>query len=195
MTITVALAADPPPAAALDEFTKETGITVNWVNIDWDSLQTKISAAATAKTYFADATDVDWSRVGQLGKLGWFYPMGDYLDVEAMKADMPQLASFTSAYLAHQDLEERVVMPALEMAVGVERLLDIHAAIVGPMPPDQMARSVALMLPAMNIDDRTEFFVGMAASAPIEAVDGMWGLAGTVLAPADLDALARRIGR
>ena len=89
-------AADPPPKAALDDFTKQTGITVNWVNIDWDSLQTKISAAATAKTYFADATDVDWSRVGQLGKLGWFYPMGDYLDVESMKADMPQLASFTS---------------------------------------------------------------------------------------------------
>lgn len=96
VTITVALAADPPPKAALDDFTSQTGITVNWVNIDWDSLQTKISAAATAKTYFADATDVDWSRVGQLGKLGWFYPMGDYLDVESMKADMPQLASFTS---------------------------------------------------------------------------------------------------
>ena len=96
VTITVALAADPPPKAALDDFTKQTGITVNWVNIDWDSLQTKISAAATAKTYFADATDVDWSRVGQLGKLGWFYPMGDYLDTEALKADMPQLASFTS---------------------------------------------------------------------------------------------------
>ena len=96
VTITVALASDPPPKAALDDFTKQTGITVNWVNVDWDSLQTKISAAATAKTYFADATDVDWSRVGQLGKLGWFYPMGDYLDVESMKADMPQLASFTS---------------------------------------------------------------------------------------------------
>ena len=96
VTITVALAADPPPKAALDDFTKQTGITVNWVNIDWDSLQTKISAAATAKTYFADATDVDWSRVGQLGKLGWFYPMGDYLDTEGLKADMPQLASFTS---------------------------------------------------------------------------------------------------
>src|SRR5437764_1311735 len=80
VTITVALAADPVPKAALAQFTKSTGITVKWVNIDWDSLQTKISAAATAHTYFADATDVDWSRVGQLGKLGWFYPMEDYLN-------------------------------------------------------------------------------------------------------------------
>jgi multiple sugar transport system substrate-binding protein len=96
VTITVALAADPLPQAQLDAFTQQTGITVNWVNIDWDSLQTKISAAATAKTYFADATDVDWSRVGQLGQLGWFFPMEDYVDTDAMSADVPQLASFTS---------------------------------------------------------------------------------------------------
>ncbi len=97
VTITVALASDPPPKAALAEFTKETGITVTWVNVDWDSLQTKISAAATAKTYFADATNVDWSRVGQLGQLGWFYPMEDYLDTAGMATDVPQLASFTTA--------------------------------------------------------------------------------------------------
>src|SRR4051812_26970156 len=96
VTITVALAADAPPKAALADFTQQTGIKVKWVNIDWDSLQTKISAAATAKTYFADATDVDWSRVGQLGKLGWFYAMDKYVDTKSMSADLPQLASFTT---------------------------------------------------------------------------------------------------
>jgi multiple sugar transport system substrate-binding protein len=95
VTITVALAADSLPQAALAAFTKQTGIKVKWVNIDWDSLQTKISAAAVAKTYFADATDVDWSRVGQLGKLSWFYPMEQFLDTKAMAPDMPQIASFT----------------------------------------------------------------------------------------------------
>ena len=94
VTISVVLAYDPPPKATLEEFKKETGITVKWSNVDWDSLQTKIAAAASAKTYFADATDVDWSRVGQLGKLGWFHPMDDYVDVASMKSDMPQLASF-----------------------------------------------------------------------------------------------------
>jgi multiple sugar transport system substrate-binding protein len=95
VTITVALSSDAPPKATMEAFTKQTGITVNWVNIDWDSLQSKISAAATAKTYFADATNVDWSRVGQLGKLNWYYPMDSYLDTKAMAADVPQLASFT----------------------------------------------------------------------------------------------------
>jgi multiple sugar transport system substrate-binding protein len=70
VTITVALFGAPPPKASLDAFTKDTGITVKWTTIDWDSLQTKIAAAATSNTYFADATDVDWSRVGQEGKLG-----------------------------------------------------------------------------------------------------------------------------
>src|SRR5690348_9805346 len=62
VTITVALPTDPPPSAELNEFTKQTGITVKWASSDWDSLQTKISAAASANTYFADVTNVDWSR-------------------------------------------------------------------------------------------------------------------------------------
>ncbi len=95
VTITVALPTDPPPAADLAAFTKQTGIKVTWASSDWDSLQTKISAAATANTYFADVTNVDWSRVGQLGKLGWFQPLEKYLDASALKADMPQLGSFT----------------------------------------------------------------------------------------------------
>src|SRR3954468_5460602 len=96
VTITVALATEPPPQASLDAFTKSTGITVRWSNTDWDSLQTKIAAAATAKTYFADATDVDWSRVGKLGKLNWFYPMENYLDTKSLAGEMPQLTSFSS---------------------------------------------------------------------------------------------------
>jgi multiple sugar transport system substrate-binding protein len=95
VTITVALPTAPPPQAALDAFTKSTGITVKWTNLDWDSLQTKIAAAATAKTYFADATDVDWSRVGQLGKLNWFYPMSNYLDTKSLATQMPQISSFS----------------------------------------------------------------------------------------------------
>jgi multiple sugar transport system substrate-binding protein len=95
VTISVVLAAPPLPAAMLAEFTKATGITVKWTQLDWDSLQTKIAAAATANTYFADATDVDWSRVGQLGKLNWFLPMEKYVDTKALAADMPQLSSFS----------------------------------------------------------------------------------------------------
>jgi hypothetical protein len=106
-----------------------------------------------------------------------------------------ELASFTSVYLAHQDVEERVVMPALEAAIGIDAVVAIHQSIVGPMPPEEMMRSLALMLPVMNVEERAEFFVGLAAGAPAEVVEGVWGLAATVLEPADHRALAARFGR
>ena len=105
-----------------------------------------------------------------------------------------ELASFTSAYLAHQDLEERVIMPAIQAAIGVEAVVGVHMQIVGSIPPDVMARSLALMLPAMNVDDRTELLGGMQAGAPPEAFAGVWSLVGSVLCPADKAAVAARLG-
>ena len=95
-SITVAVAYPAPPAALLDQFTKQTGIKVNWVNIGWDDLQTKIAAAMTANTYFADVADVDWSKVGEYQKTGWFDPLNKYFNVASLSADMPQLNTFVS---------------------------------------------------------------------------------------------------
>jgi multiple sugar transport system substrate-binding protein len=95
-SITVAVAYPAPPAAMLDQFTRQTGIKVNWVNIGWDDLQTKIAAAMTANTYFADVADVDWSKVGEYQKTGWFDPLGKYVNEASLKADMPQLNTFVS---------------------------------------------------------------------------------------------------
>ena len=85
-----------PPKSVLDQFTAQTGIKVNWVNIGWDDLQTKIAAAMSANTYFADAADVDWSKVGEYEKTGWFLPLNKYFSVTSSKADMPQLDTFIS---------------------------------------------------------------------------------------------------
>jgi hypothetical protein len=104
-----------------------------------------------------------------------------------------ELASFTSSYLAHQDLEERIVMPDLDAAIGVDAVAEIHVAIISSIPPEVMAQSLALMLPAMNLDDRTELLGGMRAGAPAEVFAGVWGLAGSVLDAPDLTALATRL--
>lgn len=104
------------------------------------------------------------------------------------------LASFTSEYLAHQDLEERQIMPLLDRAMAFEELLGIHQAIIGSIPPPDMAKSLALMLPAMNVDDRTEMLGGMRMSAPPEVFTGVWSLAGSVLEPSDVRELAVRLG-
>jgi multiple sugar transport system substrate-binding protein len=95
-SITVAVAYPSPPKALLAQFTKQTGIKVTWVNIGWDDLQTKIAAAASANTYFADAADVDWSKVGEYQKTGWFYPLNKYFNVASLRSDMPQIGTFTS---------------------------------------------------------------------------------------------------
>ena len=105
-----------------------------------------------------------------------------------------ELAAFTSTYLAHQDLEERVIMPSLEHVIGAEAGLAIHQAIVGSIPPQDMARSLAIMLPAMNVDDRTELLGGMQAGAPAEVFTAVWSLATSVLDVRDLEALAARLG-
>jgi hypothetical protein len=105
-----------------------------------------------------------------------------------------ELASFTSAYLAHQDLEERVVAPELQRVLGPEGVLAIHQAIIASIPPEMMATSLALMLPAMNNDDRTEMLGGMQAGAPPEVFAGVWSLAGSVLESRDVAVLARRLG-
>jgi hypothetical protein len=105
-----------------------------------------------------------------------------------------ELAAFTSAYLAHQDLEERVVMPALAAAVGPEVVFGIHMGIISTIPPADMARSLALMIPAMNIDDRTELLGGVQATAPAEVFAGIWGLVGSVLPAAEVAPLGARLG-
>ncbi|HUA28884.1 MAG TPA: extracellular solute-binding protein [Streptosporangiaceae bacterium] len=95
-SITVAVAYPAPPKTLLEQFTKQTGITVNWVNIGWDDLQTKIAAAMSANSYFADAADVDWSKVGEYEKTGWFLPLNKYFSPSALRSDMPQIDTFVS---------------------------------------------------------------------------------------------------
>ncbi len=93
-SITVAYHYPSPPKSLLDQFTQQTGVKVNWVEIGWDNLQTKIAAAATSNTYYADLTDVDWSKVGQYYKTGWFTQLNPYFDAASLKSDMPQIDTF-----------------------------------------------------------------------------------------------------
>ncbi len=85
-------------------------------------------------------------------------------------------------------------MPALFDAIGFEATLAIHQSIITSLTPEETAMSLAVMIPAMNVDDRTELLGGMRASAPAEVFEGVWGLAGSVLAPVEMDELAARLG-
>jgi multiple sugar transport system substrate-binding protein len=91
-SITVDMFYPSPPKSVLAQFTKQTGISVQWVEIGYDDLQTKISSAASSNTYYADATDVDWSKVGEYAKTGWFLPMNQWFSPASLKSDVPQLS-------------------------------------------------------------------------------------------------------
>lgn len=104
------------------------------------------------------------------------------------------VASFTASFLEHQEFEELEVMPALSKAMSPDELLGLHQAIVGSIPPEDMAYTLPKMLWAMNIDDRFEMLAGMRAGAPAPVFAGVCAMAQSVLDPADYDALATRLG-
>jgi hypothetical protein len=105
-----------------------------------------------------------------------------------------ELSAFVSAYLAHLDLEERYVGPALEKAIGVEGVLGIHAQIIASLTPQEMATSLPLMFTSMNVDDQTDGLGGMKANAPAEVFEGVWRLFGSAVSGADRAVVAQRLG-
>ena len=104
-----------------------------------------------------------------------------------------ELASFTSAYLEHQNFEERRCMYALADAISVEELAAVEQAIVASVPPEDMPATLSLMFPAMNIDDRVEMLVGMRAGMPLPVFAGVLALAESVLTPETWKATTDRL--
>jgi hypothetical protein len=103
------------------------------------------------------------------------------------------LSAFVSAYLAHIDLEERDVGPALEQVVGVEGVVGIHGSIIAGLSPEELGKTLPLMFTGMNVDDQTELLGGMQANAPADVFNGVWGLFGSVVSSADRAVVARRL--
>ncbi len=105
-----------------------------------------------------------------------------------------EIASFTGAYLAHQDFEERIVVPALFDRLGADEVLAVHTRIIDAMSPEEFTRGAVAILPAINIEDRFELLVGMREAMPDNAFAGVWSLAASVLAPQDTADIAARLG-
>jgi Hemerythrin HHE cation binding domain len=104
------------------------------------------------------------------------------------------LASFTAAYLQHQEFEELQVMPALAAKIEPDGLRALDNAIVASIPPEDLAQSASLMLPAMNVEDRVELLGAIQADAPPEAFAGIIALGEAVLEPADVQDVKVRLG-
>ncbi len=108
---------------------------------------------------------------------------------EDSKAFYRQLARFTSLYLAHMAEEEGAFSDALFAAYTDRDLRAIEHDLVSSIAPEALASMMAIMLPAMNLDERYELLAGMRHGAPPEVFAGMCQLAASVLEPSAWAAL------
>ena len=104
------------------------------------------------------------------------------------------LAAFVGSYLGHMSREEDEAMPVLQAAMTDEQLLAVSAQLRGSIPPARLAEYISFMLPAMNVEERSNMFLGLKANAPPEVLEGICALAADVLAPADWSAVQTRLG-
>lgn len=88
-TIVVDYFSAAPGNNLLADFTKQTGIKVQWNEYQFDALQTKIQTAMSAKVYFADVTDVGLLRLGLFTQAKWYTPLQQYITPSELAKDVP----------------------------------------------------------------------------------------------------------
>ncbi|MFS8114262.1 extracellular solute-binding protein [Rhizobium jaguaris] len=82
------------PKEMTDRFTAKTGIVLDAQTLGWDDIHTKIVTSTVANAAPGDATEVDWSWVGQFGASKWYQPLDGAVDASAV-ADAPTAKIFT----------------------------------------------------------------------------------------------------
>ncbi len=105
-----------------------------------------------------------------------------------------KLSAFIGRYLVHMSTEELEVMPFLQERLTDPELMSITNQLRGDIPPSRMADYLKLMIPAMNIQERTTMFKGMKAFAPPEALEGACQLAQSVLDEQEWRDLCEKVG-
>jgi hypothetical protein len=135
--------------------------------------QTKVMAGLLARLEAVDAADPSAATRGH--------------------AFVVALSRFVGELLVHMADEEERALPALWSAVDDSVLLRTHQELLASLPPDEMARSLTWMLPAMNASERVEMVARARATAPPQAFQSLMGLARRVLATADWERLEGRL--
>lgn len=89
------------PKSMTDQFTADTGITLDSQTLGWDEIRTKVVTSMIANTAPASATEIDWSWVGQFGSAGWYQPLDGLVDAVALKdAPTSKIFIYDGAQLA-----------------------------------------------------------------------------------------------
>ncbi len=122
-----------------------------------------------------------WAMLGVVAQAGAKAPHEGH-------AFLLQLSRFQAAHLAHMADEEELAQPALWRAHDDEALVKVHQQILASIPPRELPRVMALMLPAINPAERAEILSGVKAQAPAPVFEGLMRVAVSSL---DAPSLAR----
>ncbi len=100
---------------------------------------------------------------------------------------------FLSFYFNHIDKEEEKVNPLLWKLCSNDELLGAFRVIISSQSQEELRYALTAMMPAMNMDERSEMLLGGSRILPAEAYQGLLRLAEGVLRPKDWDDLKGRI--
>jgi hypothetical protein len=120
---------------------------------------------------------------------------GETTRATALKRLYAALALFVADNLQHMHVEETAHNAVLWGAYTDAELMAIEQAIVGSIPPAEMAEVLRWFMPALNAPERAGMLAGMRQGMPAEAFAGVLGIAAATLSPADYGKLLRDLGR
>lgn len=106
-----------------------------------------------------------------------------------------EYSHFIGEDLLHMHEEETVAWPMLCARYSDAELMGIEQRIVGSIPPEKAMAFMALMMPALNPQERFGMLSGMKAGAPAEMFNAVMDTAvKPALAAAEFAALEQRLG-
>lgn len=101
---------------------------------------------------------------------------------------------FIALYLTHINEEEEVVQRTLWDICTKEDLGSAMSMILVNQKPAELMQNLEMMIPAMNLDERAELFMGIEATAPPDVFRTICDLAKRVLSYQDWSNLKSRVG-
>ena len=104
------------------------------------------------------------------------------------------LALFVAENLQHMHYEETEHNAVLWAHYTDAELLELHAALVASIPPEEMTQTLYWMLPSLAAHERLAMLADMRQHAPAPVFDAVLGLARSRLTPTDWGKLARGLG-
>lgn len=101
---------------------------------------------------------------------------------------------FFAYYLAHMNREEVRVVPASQRHFTDDQLRAIRGQIMASFTPEQMGAMLKWMLPALNVQELTDMFMGLKHGAPPPMFQGLVSSARAHVPPARWNVVAQRVG-